>query len=335
MAICLPNGEFLDPEYLRMYLKSQEREGRFVDALKIVGQVLDDVDVLFMDAGSDLSPTDILRLVMVRSIASAKLDEYTTILSPRSAPPAPSARPAPPAPSAPSARRAETPEMDLQSIMRNATGLMSDMSMTFTQYVIGEPKITRKTVSTSTTQKGMECEVSEMRGDGACWIRAFLSGIVLLLTGVVLPRDPKGMTEFVVRAKELMVAYIRLLILKGDNVDFVADLFRSMEHGGRTSGNFDEYISMLMHSDCRGGNPELRVLCGIFGLVNCDFGQVNVIYEKPLIDGTFYQSLRAYDFGGSPKFSLFYVPGHFDLIISTERPIPARFSPEGYLSPRI
>lgn len=323
MATCLPNGELLNPQYLERHLKSLESTKRFVDAKKIVNSVLDEVDVLFMDASSDLSEEDKLRLVMVRSIASMKADEYYTILSPRPANPSPVIV------------REKAIEMDLQSIMRKAKDLMSEMSATFTQGDIDEPKITCKTVSTSKMQKHMGCEVSEMRGDGACWIRAFLSGIVLLLTGVVLPRDPKEMTEFVVRAKELMVAYIRLLVLKGDNVDFVADLFRSMKHGGRTSGNLDEYISMLMHSDCHGGNPELRVLCGIFGLVNSDFGQVNVIYAKPLIDGTFYQSLRAYDFSVSPKFSLFYVPGHFDLIISTERPIPARFSPEDYLSPRI
>jgi hypothetical protein len=158
---------------------------------------------------------------------------------------------------------------------------------------------------------------SDVRGDGACGWRAFLTGIVRVLTGgrIHLSYDPHRMTEFVEKVKVLMLELVGILSKNQANSDFITSVFNNPDNCGRKT--IGTYTTMVSETDYQMTNFEMRLLCVLFGLFDECLSQVNIIRKTPQF-GEIYQSLSA---SGSvvpvsnEHINILHVPGHYMSIV--------------------
>lgn len=176
----------------------------------------------------------------------------------------------------------------------------------------------------------LRLRISDVRGDGACGWRAFITGAIRILCGKQLSYDPEQMIEFIHEVKLLVVELVRILAQNPSNKDFITDLMTVPQNGRRQ--NLDTYNAMVLAPDYQATNFELRLLCVLFGLVNPQLAQVNIIRNTPLF-GEIYQSMT-----GSGRIvpvsnqhvNILHVPGHYKSIIHlTEGILPRIISPDG------
>lgn len=169
--------------------------------------------------------------------------------------------------------------------------------------------------------------VSDVCGDGACGWRAFLTGVVRVLCGKELSRDPSRMLEFIVETKDLMFELVHILNRNPENANVISNLLSIPQNGAPQS--LDSYIRMARQPGYFATNDEFRLLCVLFSLVNPRLSQVNVFRQTPLIC-EIYQSISA--FGNivpvsNEHINILQVPGHFKSIVRlTENVLPKVFS---------
>ncbi len=172
--------------------------------------------------------------------------------------------------------------------------------------------------------------VSDVRGDGACGWRAFITGMIRVLCGKELPYDPSQMADFVRDVKLLMFELLRIIIRNPANADFVAELFTIPQNGSPKT--LDTYIKLASRSDYFATNIEMRLLCSLFGMVNPDLSQVNVVRVTPYF-GEIYQSISAsghVEQVSNKQINILQVPGHFMSIVKlTEGVLAPIFPTEG------
>lgn len=164
--------------------------------------------------------------------------------------------------------------------------------------------------------------IANMRGDGACGWRAFISAVMQIMCGKQLSYDPSRMIEFIYEVKLLVFELAQILAQNPANQNFITSLMTVPENGGRK--NLETYKAMLLSPDYHVTNFELRVLCVLFRLVNPQLSQVNIIHKTPLF-GEFYQSISAsghIELVNKEQPTLWRVPGHFMTVLSMEGEIP-------------
>ena len=172
-------------------------------------------------------------------------------------------------------------------------------------------------------------KVSDVRGDGACGWRAFLTGVVRVLCDKELSYDPSRMSEFIVETKDLMFELVHILKRNPENANVISNLLSIPQNGAPQS--LDSYIEMARQPGYLATNDEFRLLCVLFSLVNPRLSQVNVFRQTPLIC-EIYQSISA--FGDIVPVSnehnnILQVPGHFKSIVKlTEGVLPKVFPVE-------
>lgn len=176
----------------------------------------------------------------------------------------------------------------------------------------------------------LRLQISDVRGDGACGWRAFITGAIRVLCGKQLSYDPEGMIKFIFEAKQLLVELVQILLQIPTNQEFITGLMTIPANGGRK--NLDTYTSMVLADDYQATNFELRLLCVLFGLVNTQLSQVNIIRKNSLFD-EIYQSMS--DSGHSlpvtnQQINILHDSGHYNSIVHlTEGVLPRIISPEG------
>jgi hypothetical protein len=169
--------------------------------------------------------------------------------------------------------------------------------------------------------------VSDVRGDGACGWRAFLTGVVRVLCGKELPFDPSRMTEFVRDVKLLMFELLRIIIRNPANAGFVTELFTIPQNGSPKT--LDTYIKLASRPDYFATNIEMRLLCTLFGMVNPALSQVNVVRVTPYF-GEIYQSISAsghVEPVSNTQINILHVPGHFKSIVKLTEGVLAPIFP--------
>lgn len=173
--------------------------------------------------------------------------------------------------------------------------------------------------------KELILQVADVRGDGACGWRAYIAGIVRIITGgkVRLSYDPARMSVFLPRLKELLLELVKLLMQNPANSDFIDALFTVPQNGGRNT--FDTYAVMISKSSYQATNFELRLLCMLFGLFDDRIAQVNIIRHTPYF-GEIYQSITVSGRVApvsNAHINIMHVPGHYKSIVNlTEGVLP-------------
>jgi len=179
-------------------------------------------------------------------------------------------------------------------------------------------------------QRKLHLQISDVRGDGACGWRAFITGAIRVLCGKQLSYDPAQMIKFISEVKLLLVELLQILVQIPTNQDFITGLMTIPENGGRK--NLDTYKSMMLAHDYQATNFELRLMCVLFGLVNPQLNQVNIIRNIPLF-GEIYQSISVsgrLQPVSNQQINILHVPGHYKSIVHlTEGVLPHIISPDG------
>ena len=184
----------------------------------------------------------------------------------------------------------------------------------------------------------LRLQISDVRGDGACGWRAFVSGVIRLVCGKQLAYDPKQMIEFIHEVKLLLIELVGILAKNPTNEDFINGLMTVPDNSGKK--NLHSYSAMVLAPDYQATNFELRLLCVLFGLWNPQLSQVNIIRNTPLF-GEIYQSISV---SGrvlpvsNEQINILHVPGHYtghytghykSIVHLTEGVLPPIISPDG------
>jgi len=89
---------------------------------------------------------------------------------------------------------------------------------------------------------------------------------------------------------------------------------------------------MVLAPDYQATNFELRLLCVLFGLVNPQLAQVNIIRNTPSLF-EIYQSMSGsgrIEPVSNAQINILHVPGHYKSIVDlTEGILPRVYSPDG------
>jgi hypothetical protein len=165
--------------------------------------------------------------------------------------------------------------------------------------------------------RDMSLNIADVRGDGACGWRAFITGVIRIITGgqVRLSYDPAWMSEFVANAKVLVLELVQILALNPGNQEFIIALYNNPDNGARKT--FDTYKTMVSQPSYHATNFEMRLLCVLFGMFDSRLSQVNVIRETPRF-GEQYQSMSA---SGriapvsNEHINILHVPGHYKSVV--------------------
>jgi len=176
----------------------------------------------------------------------------------------------------------------------------------------------------------LRLQISDVRGDGACGWRAFLAGAIRVICWKQLSYDPAQMIKFIHEVKLLLIELVQILAQNPANGDFIVGLMTVPENGGQK--NLHSYSAMVLAPDYQATNFELRLLCVLFGLVNPQLSQVNIIRSNPVF-GEIYQSISV---SGrvlpvsNEQINILHVPGHYKSIVNlTEGVLPPIISPDG------
>ncbi len=157
---------------------------------------------------------------------------------------------------------------------------------------------------------GFIASYATVRGDGACLFRAFLTVMAFQETNTVLPYDPEGMHEWIIRLKLLMCHNIQKMVQS--NPDFFRNLQTIQENS--TVRTLADYFVEFLKPDYHGTNYDCKVLTGVFGKT------IHVIRndsqtESREVCQTFLPNTDGSLAINDDDVIILYTPGHYDAII--------------------
>jgi hypothetical protein len=121
---------------------------------------------------------------------------------------------------------------------------------------------------------GFLASYATVRGDGNCLFRAFLTVLAYQEANVVLPYDPEGLLEWIIRLKLLMCAHIQEIVKR--NPSFESDLKSIPENG--TVRTLQDYFVIFMRNGYQGTNYDCTILATMFEK------PIHVIHEQQLTE---------------------------------------------------
>ena len=175
-------------------------------------------------------------------------------------------------------------------------------------------------------------QIADVLGDGACGPRAFITGVIRIITGgqerpVHLSYDPARMIEFVAKVKVLMLELVQFLSQNPGNQEFITALYNNPDNGAVKT--FASYKAMVSNPAYHMTNFELRLLCVLFGMFDPRLSQVNIIHKTPKF-GEQYQSLSAsgqIEPVSNEHINILHVPGHYMSIVDLTKVVLPRIYP--------
>jgi len=178
-------------------------------------------------------------------------------------------------------------------------------------------------------------QIADVRGDGACGPRAFITGVIRIITGGQVPKvrpvhlsyDPARMIEFVAKVKVLMLELVQFLSQNPGNQEFITALYNNPDNGAVKT--FASYKAMVSNPAYHMTNFELRLLCVLFGMFDPRLSQVNIIRKTPKF-GEQYQSLSAsgqIEPVSNEHINILHVPGHYMSIVHLTEGVLPRIYP--------
>lgn len=178
----------------------------------------------------------------------------------------------------------------LSQLKYEVADVLAMMNAIWTGVIFPESYYTPSEHSIKFGSKTAEFAISDVRGDGACGTRAFLTGLCRILFGFNLPYDPDGMIGIIARVKKLMVSLLDIINSDQRNREFINYLIHNPDNKGLYEPTFDGYKHALMDNRYYFTNDEFRILIILFNMVEPRISQVNII-RKERTSHEVYQSI--------------------------------------------
>lgn len=156
---------------------------------------------------------------------------------------------------------------------------------------------------------GFIATYATVRGDGACFFRSFLTVLAYQEAGIVLPNDPEGIHEWIIRLKLLMCSHIQEIVKH--NPHFEVNL-QTIPHNGDVR-SLQDYFSMFIRYDYQGTNYDCKILAVIFGK------PIHVIRSRPSeneICQTFPPGRAEVHAIAEDHINILHQPGHYVAIVN-------------------
>jgi hypothetical protein len=173
----------------------------------------------------------------------------------------------------------------------------------------------------------------DVRGDGACGFRAFLSEVIYQASHkqVLLPYDPAGIHIYIKELKEIICEFIDIIHAVPANAWFVNDILSVPQNQKRGIATIDEYKIFLMQKDYFMTNYEIRLIAMLFKT------QINIIREHTFSTET-HQCFPPVDKDIAPvdsdsQYTLIQRRNHFVAAVNVSKGIlvPVAFNPDAQL----
>jgi hypothetical protein len=140
-------------------------------------------------------------------------------------------------------------------------------------------------------QKKFNILTSDVRGDGACGIRAFVSSLCAYLGIAYLPYDPDNIVEVLTRIKLAMCSLLDIINKDSRNNSVIRNLVNNPFNKIKKP-TFDSYKWTLFQHDYYMTTDDFRILLLLFNLVEPTVCQVN-IFRDTSSDTQAYESITA------------------------------------------
>jgi hypothetical protein len=190
-------------------------------------------------------------------------------------------------------------------------------------------------------------------GDGACGIRAFLTGVMYIVSKdkIILPFDPPNMKTFIKEIKLIMLKFLLFLDQISDNKGFL----RASIYGNPYNLSNDqlkakyiltheEYSRKLIIPSYEFTIEELEVMCTLFNLAVPNVYQINV-FSKNIDFDTVYDAKsnrEIIEFPSNKHINILYghgvdlynkpilKHGHYDFIVDLQMPDELKYDRENF-----
>lgn len=207
----------------------------------------------------------------------------------------------------------------ISTICQSLKDLMFAFSISFKDMNFSKSAFDIETIISKQKNGTLKIDASDVRGDGACGIRAFLTSVFVIKFGIVLPRDPEGMISLIAEVKILFRDLIQIIASNPLNHDFITGMLFNPDNGSKKA-NIYEYFDMVVKPGYQFTNFELRVLIILFNLAYPDLTQVNVIRKTVVSTNGFEEQYQSFSKDGiiepvsMKHINILYTGGHYKAI---------------------
>jgi hypothetical protein len=225
----------------------------------------------------------------------------------------------------------------ISTICQLLLSLIVAFSISFKEMKFSQSDFDIETIILKQKKGNLQIDASDVRGDGACGIRAFLTSVFFVKFGIVLPRDPTGMISLIAQVKMLFFDLIQIIDSNPLNRDFIIGLLSNPDNGSKKA-NIYEYFDMVVNPGYEFTNFDLRVLIILFNLAYPDLKQVNVIRKTVVSTNGLEEQYQSFSKDGIVEpvsmkhINILYTGGHYKAIFHiVEGILPIIFSVDGPL----
>jgi hypothetical protein len=220
----------------------------------------------------------------------------------------------------------------ISTICQSLLSLIVAFSISFKEMKFSHSAFDIETIISKQKKGNLQIDASDVRGDGACGIRAFLTSFFFVKFGIALPRDPEGMISLIAQVKMLFFELIQIIDSNPLNRDFIIGLLSNPDNGSKKS-NIYEYFDMVVKPDYQFTNFDLRVLIILFNLSYPDLKQINVIRKTAVSTNGLEEQYQSFSKDGIVEpvsmkhINILYTGGHYKAIFHiVEGILPIIFS---------
>ena len=173
----------------------------------------------------------------------------------------------------------------------------------------------------------MSMSVQTIAGDGACGIRAFLTGVMYIVSKgkIILPSNPPNIHRFILEIKKIMLKFI--LILKQipanqETINFIygnQDNLTEEQKKAQYILTHKEYADKLLKQGYYFTTDEMQVLITLFNLAVPNLYQINIFLWNYTYDSKTINKFVEYP--TNKHINLLHKGNHYDFIVNFELPI--------------
>jgi hypothetical protein len=195
--------------------------------------------------------------------------------------------------------------------------------------------------------------VQTIAGDGACGIRAFLTGVMYIVSKdkIILPINPPNMNTFIEQIKLIMLNFLLFLDQISDNKAFLRSSIYGNSYNltedqikAKYILTHDEYSRKLLKPSYEFTIEELEVMCTLFNQAAPNVYQINV-FSKNIDFDTVYDAKsvqKNIEFPSNKHINILYghgvdldnkptlKHGHYDFIVDLEIPDELKYERENF-----
>jgi len=187
------------------------------------------------------------------------------------------------------------------------------------------------------TLSNMKIDYQIVSGDGACGIRAFLTGVMYIVSKgkIILPLDPPRIHEFILQIKLIMLDFILFLKQIPANQQLIRNIYSNQNNLTKEQQEakyiltHEEYATKLLETWYYFTTDELEVLIALFNLGAPQIYQINIFGE--LMNTYVSKTVKEKNEVPTIKhINLLHNGNHYDFIVNFELPDDLKHNKDGF-----